>query len=135
MKFIIIIYTTNKLTIVEIEDLRGVRLRKFNLRKIILRVRMHFHHNHTYYHCWAGCCECATATALQGHGVEVQGRAPSKVCRRCSMKTALGQKFAQPEIMWMGLMYLLTYLIFDGHESKQQFLSLNTDSVLFSSRL
>jgi len=33
----------------------------------------------------------------------------------------------------MGLMYLLTYLIFDGHESKQQFLSLNTDSVLFSS--
>ena len=44
MKFIIIIYTTNKLTIVEMEDIRGVRLRKFNLRKIILGVRMHFHH-------------------------------------------------------------------------------------------
>ena len=27
------------------EDIRGVRLRKFNLRKIILGVRMHFHHN------------------------------------------------------------------------------------------
>ena len=44
MKFIIIIYTTNKLTIVEIEDIRGARLRKFNLRKIILGVRMHFRH-------------------------------------------------------------------------------------------
>jgi len=44
MKFIIIIYTTNKLTVVEMEDIRGVRLRKFNLRKIILGVRMHFHH-------------------------------------------------------------------------------------------
>ena len=44
MKFIIIIYTTNKLTIVEMEDIRGVRLRKFNLRKIILGVRMHFRH-------------------------------------------------------------------------------------------
>ena len=33
MKFIIIIYTTNKLTIVEMEDIRGVRLRKFELRK------------------------------------------------------------------------------------------------------
>ena len=32
MKFIIIIYTTNKLTIVEMEDIRGVRLRKFNLK-------------------------------------------------------------------------------------------------------
>ena len=30
---------------VEMEDIRGVRLRKFNLRKIILGVRMHFHHN------------------------------------------------------------------------------------------
>jgi len=27
---------------VEMEDIRGVRLRKFNLRKIILEVRMHF---------------------------------------------------------------------------------------------
>ena len=44
MKFIIIIYTTNKLTVVEMEDIRGVRLRKFKLRKIILGVRMHFHH-------------------------------------------------------------------------------------------
>ena len=44
MKFIIIIYTTNKLTIVEMEDIRGVWLRKFNLRKIILGVRMHFRH-------------------------------------------------------------------------------------------
>ena len=44
MKFIIIIYTTNKLTIVEMEDIRGVRLRKFKLRKIVLGVRMHFHH-------------------------------------------------------------------------------------------
>ena len=44
MKFIIIIYTTNKLTIVEMEDIRGVRLRKFKLRKIILGVRMHFRH-------------------------------------------------------------------------------------------
>jgi len=44
MKFIIIIYTTNMLTIVEMEDIRGVRLRKFNLRKIILGVRMHFRH-------------------------------------------------------------------------------------------
>ena len=44
MKFIIIIYTTNKLTIVQMEDIRGVRLRKFNLRKIILGVRMHFRH-------------------------------------------------------------------------------------------
>ena len=49
MKFIIIIYTTNKLTVVEItvvemEDIRGVRLRKFKLRKIILEVRMHFRH-------------------------------------------------------------------------------------------
>ena len=44
MKFIIIIYTTNKLTIVELEDIRGVRLRKFKLRKIILGVRMHFRH-------------------------------------------------------------------------------------------
>jgi len=26
------------------EDIRGVRLRKFNLRKIILGVRMHFRH-------------------------------------------------------------------------------------------
>jgi len=45
MKFIIIIYTTNKLTIVKMEDTRGVRLRKFKLRKIILGVRMHFRHN------------------------------------------------------------------------------------------
>jgi len=45
MKFIIIIYTTNKLTVVEMEDIRGVRLRKFKLRKIVLGVRMHFHHN------------------------------------------------------------------------------------------
>jgi len=44
MKFIIIIYTTNKLTVVEMEDIRGVRLRKFKLRKIVLGVRMHFHH-------------------------------------------------------------------------------------------
>jgi len=44
MKFITIIYTTNKLTVVEMEDIRGVRLRKFNLRKIILGVRMHFRH-------------------------------------------------------------------------------------------
>ena len=27
------------------EDIRGVRLRKFKLRKIVLGVRMHFHHN------------------------------------------------------------------------------------------
>jgi len=27
------------------EDIRGARLRKFNLRKIILGVRMHFRHN------------------------------------------------------------------------------------------
>jgi len=47
MKFIIIIYTTNKLTVVEMEDIRGVRLRKFKLRKIVLGVRMHFHHNCT----------------------------------------------------------------------------------------
>ena len=46
-RIIIIIYTTNKLTVVEMEDIRGVRLRKFNLRKIILGVRMHFHHNLT----------------------------------------------------------------------------------------
>jgi len=45
MKFIIIIYTTNKLTVVEMEDIRGVRLRKFNLRKIVLGVRVHFHHS------------------------------------------------------------------------------------------
>ena len=45
MKFIIIIYTTNKLTIVEMEDIRGVRLRNFELRKIVLGVRMHFRHN------------------------------------------------------------------------------------------
>ena len=44
MKFIIIIYTTNELTVVEMEDIRGVRLRKFKLRKIVLGVRMHFHH-------------------------------------------------------------------------------------------
>jgi len=44
MKFIITIYTTNKLTVVEMEDIRGVRLRKFKLRKIVLGVRMHFHH-------------------------------------------------------------------------------------------
>ena len=44
MKFIIIIYTTNKLTVVEMEDIRDVRLRKFKLRKIVLGVRMHFHH-------------------------------------------------------------------------------------------
>ena len=44
MKFIIIIYTTNKLTVVEMEDIRGVRLRKFKLRKIVLEVRMHFRH-------------------------------------------------------------------------------------------
>jgi len=44
MKLTIIIYTTNKLTIVEMEDIRGVRLRKFRLRKIVLGVRMHFHH-------------------------------------------------------------------------------------------
>jgi len=48
MKFIIIIYTTNKLTVVEMEDIRGVRLRKFNLRKIVLGVRMHFHHSYSY---------------------------------------------------------------------------------------
>ena len=29
------------------EDIRGVRLRKFKLRKIILGVRMHFHHTYT----------------------------------------------------------------------------------------
>ena len=45
MKFIIIIYTTNKLTVVEMEDIRGVRLRTFKLRKIVLEVRMHFRHN------------------------------------------------------------------------------------------
>ena len=28
------------------EDIRGVRLRKFKLRKIILGVRMHFRHSH-----------------------------------------------------------------------------------------
>ena len=44
MEFIIIIYTTNKLTVVEMEDIRGVRLRKFKLRKIVLGVRMHFRH-------------------------------------------------------------------------------------------
>jgi len=43
MKFIIIIYTTNKLTVVEMEDI-SVRLRKFKLRKNVLGVRMHFHH-------------------------------------------------------------------------------------------
>jgi len=37
MKFIIIIYTTNKLTVVEMEDIRGVRLRKFKLRKNCIR--------------------------------------------------------------------------------------------------
>jgi len=53
MKFVIIIYTTNKLTVVEItsmvemEDIRGVRLRKFKLRKIVLGVRMHFHHKNS----------------------------------------------------------------------------------------
>ena len=45
MKFIIIIYTSNKLTVVEMEDIRGVRLLKFKLRKIVLGVRMHFHHS------------------------------------------------------------------------------------------
>jgi len=44
MRFIIIIYTTNKLTVVEMEDIRGVRLRTFKLRKIVLEVRMHFRH-------------------------------------------------------------------------------------------
>ena len=29
------------------EDIRGVRLRNFKLRKIILGVRMHFRHNAT----------------------------------------------------------------------------------------
>ena len=48
MKFIIIIYTTNKLTVVEMEDIRGVRLRKFKLRKIVLWVRMHFRHSTLY---------------------------------------------------------------------------------------
>ena len=47
MKFIIIIYTTNELTVVEKEDIRGVRLRKFKLRKIVLGVRMHFRHTRT----------------------------------------------------------------------------------------
>ena len=47
MKFIIKIYTTNKLTVVEMEDIRGMRLRKFNLRKIVLGIRMHFHHIHS----------------------------------------------------------------------------------------
>ena len=56
MKFIIIIYTTNKLTVVEMEDIRGVRLRKFKLRKIILGVRMHFRHTHTrIYKCNSFC--------------------------------------------------------------------------------
>ena len=27
------------------EDIRGVRLRKFNFRKIVLGVRVHFHHS------------------------------------------------------------------------------------------
>ena len=49
MKFIIIIYTTNKLAVVEMEDIRGVRLCKFNLRKIVLGVRMHFHHTSSIY--------------------------------------------------------------------------------------
>ena len=31
------------------EDIRGVRLRKFKLRKIILGVRMHFRHTHLYF--------------------------------------------------------------------------------------
>jgi len=51
MKFIIIIYTTNKLTVVEMEDIRGVRLRKFKLRKIVLGVRMHFHHTTPLFCC------------------------------------------------------------------------------------
>ena len=50
MKFIIIVYTTNKLTIVEMEDIRDVRLRKFKLRKIVLGVRMHFHHKLRFLH-------------------------------------------------------------------------------------
>ena len=54
MKFIIIIYTTNKLTVVEMEDIRGVRLRKFELRKIVLGVRMHFRHTNTP--CYYGAC-------------------------------------------------------------------------------
>ena len=111
-KFIIIIYTTNKLTIVEMEDIRGVRLRKFNLRKIILRVRMHFHHNHTYYHCWAGCCECATATALQGHGVEVQGRAPRL---QQGMSALFHEDSVRPEVRTAGNnvdgLDVLTYLL------------------------
>ena len=40
------------------EDIRGVRLRKFNLRKIILGVRMHFHHTGTegdWIICWRNC--------------------------------------------------------------------------------
>jgi len=45
MKFVIIIYTTNKLTVVQMEDIGGVRLRKLKLRKIVLGVRMHFRHN------------------------------------------------------------------------------------------
>ena len=53
MKFIILKLKRNEIyyynftrliTMVEMEDIRGVQLRKFNLRKIILGVRMHFHH-------------------------------------------------------------------------------------------
>ena len=43
MKFIIIIII-RLIAIVEMEAIRGVRLRKFKLRKIILGVRMHFRH-------------------------------------------------------------------------------------------
>ena len=32
------------------EDIRGVRLRKFKLRKIILGVRMHFRHSMSFVH-------------------------------------------------------------------------------------
>jgi len=42
MKFIIIIYKPNSYC--RNGSIRGVRLRKFKLRKIILGVRMHFRH-------------------------------------------------------------------------------------------
>ena len=81
MKFIIIIYTTNKLTVVEMEDIRGVRLRKFNLRKIIFGVRMHFRH---------------TRWMIFGKNHTTNNFIPNK--RYCVLRKHAGQKKQETEI-------------------------------------
>ena len=88
MKFIILKLKRNEIyyynftrliTMVEMEDIRGVRLRKFNLRKIILGVRMHFHHM---------CHGLHLISARHGIAIPVR-TVPANLQRRRTLSTAL----------------------------------------------